>query len=268
MDSRRIKQFLYGALYVIVAAGVIFAVYFLFLRPSPSCFDRVQNQGEQGVDCGGPCAAVCIPQALQKITLIGNVSAFLSSPGHYTLLAQVANANAAVAAPAVDYRFDLYNATGTLIGSVLGNSFMYANEVKYLLAANVAVSTPVDHAALVVQDPAWVPAATQGAVPQFQNPLPVTGSTVTTSTITVDGRIVNGDLAAFTNILVVAVFRGADGTTLGASQTTIDRLAPNETRDFSVVYPAGAAHGAGAQSNTTEAIDPSLTLLYAYALRQ
>lgn len=257
MDVRRAKQIIYGAFYLIVLGVIFAAVYFRFLKPAPSCFDAVQNQGEAGVDCGGPCAAVCLPSALQKIAIVGGVSFFPSSAGHDTLLAQVANPNSGLAAPVIDYRFDLFDATGTLIGSVPGGSFMYASEVKYLLAANVAVPVPVDHAVLAMQDPVWVEAAKLGLVPQFKNPLPVTGSAISSSTITVNGRIVNSDLVTFTNILIVAVFRGtAGGAPLGASQTKVDRLAPNEAQDFSVMYPAGAA------------IDPSLTQLYAYALRQ
>ena len=26
----------------------------------PTCFDRIQNQGEEGIDCGGPCEP-CLP---------------------------------------------------------------------------------------------------------------------------------------------------------------------------------------------------------------
>ncbi len=62
-------------------------------------------------------------------------------------------------------------------------------------------------------------------------------------------------LAAFSHILVVAVFYGANGVPMGASQTVIDSIAPNETRDFSVVYPA------------TPGLDPSLTKAFAYVLR-
>jgi len=261
MDSRRIKQILYGVFYLIVLVGIITAVYFWLLKPAPSCFDRTQNQGEQGIDCGGPCAMVCIPQTFQKISVVGNVSAFASAPGHYTLLAQVANANPGLAAPVFDYRFDLYDTAGALLGSVPGTSYLYANEVKYLLAVNVAVPAAVDHAMLVVQDPTWAASTTLGFAPQFKNPLSVTGSAVTASTVSVTGHIVNSDITTFMNILVVAIFRGADGAVLGASQTKIDQLAPNEAQDFSVTYPAAAP------SSTAEAIDPSLTLLYAYALR-
>jgi hypothetical protein len=35
-------------------------------HPYPNCFDNIQNQGELGVDCGGPCDA-CPPKITAKI---------------------------------------------------------------------------------------------------------------------------------------------------------------------------------------------------------
>ena len=33
----------------------------IWLPAPPTCSDGVQNQGEAGVDCGGPCSSACIP---------------------------------------------------------------------------------------------------------------------------------------------------------------------------------------------------------------
>jgi hypothetical protein len=261
MGPRRTKQAIYGAVYAVVAIVVITYVYFWLVKPAASCFDGIQNQGEAGVDCGGPCAQVCLPANLQKISVLGGVQVFNPHPAssalpiRYALLAQVANSNSGLAARSFDYRFDLYNATGTVIQSVTGRSFAYAGEVKYLFVPDVSAPAPVSRATLTVMDPDWAAAATLGIVPQFGNPLPVTASIISSSTVTVSGRITNSDVSAFNNVLVVAILRGPGNVVVGASQTVIDHIAPNETQTFSVMYPAGPA------------IDPQLTQLYAYALR-
>lgn len=256
MDIRRAKQVIYGSFYLIVIGSILTAAWFSVVKPPASCFDARQNQGEEGVDCGGPCVLACIPANVQKLVATGDVSLFPSTPGHYTLLAEVANRNAGFAVPLMEYKFDLYGATGTFLGSIPGTSYIYGGEVKYLLAPNVAVPADAVSAMLVIPPPTWVPSETLGVVPRFNNPLPITGSELSSSTITVHGRIVNGDIATFRNILVVAIFRGAAGTVFGASQTKVDRLAPNDAQDFSVMYPYDAR------------IDPSLTQIYGYALRQ
>ncbi len=203
MNLRRAKQVIYGAFYAIIWFGVIATVYARFFVVAPSCFDKIQNQGELGVDCGGPCAAACIPNTLKALSPISNPLVFVSGPGHYTLLSQIANTNPGFAARSFNYHFDLYDASGTKIASVPGQSFAYSGEVKYLVAPNLEIAMPVDHAVLTIENPEWVPAATLGLVPQFKNPLPVMRNMFSSSTVTVNGRLVNSDISAFTNILIV-----------------------------------------------------------------
>lgn len=260
MDARRSKQLIYGGLYLAILAGIAAGVYFSFFRVAPSCFDHAQNQGEAGVDCGGPCAAVCIPSTLQQISTVGSVNIFdafpamSSLPRHYTFLAGVANLNAGFAARSFGYRFDLYDASGTLLQSVPGNSFIYAGQTKYLVAANVAVNAIVDHATLAILSADWVPGQALGVVPQFpvqnlgQDPL-------SSSTILVNGAVTDQDVSSFLNILIVAIFYDAQNIPRGASQTMVDAIGPGETARFSVVYPE------------TPGIDPSRTAFFAYGLR-
>jgi len=258
MTSRWTKQMIYGVLYLVVLVGIALGIYFLFFYRAPSCFDNVQNQGEAGVDCGGPCAKVCIPSETLGI-VVGDVRMFVSSPGHYTFLAEVENHNAGFASPGFGYAFDLYDASGALIGSVPGQSFIYASEVKYLLIPNVNVTTTVDHAALVIGSTTWTTGSAMGLVPQLGNsrgaPLPITGTTVSSSSITVTGQVADGDIAAFNNIFIVAIFYDKNGKPVGASQTVLDAIAPNQTEDFSVTYPM------------VPNVNPSLTKVFAYALR-
>lgn len=254
MDARRAKQVIYGAFYLIIVFAVVYGVYARYFKVTTSCFDGIQNQGEMGVDCGGPCAKVCIPANLATISLVGKVLVLGSGQGHATLLAQVANKNAGFAAQSFGYRFDLFDATGGLIQSAPGQSFIYSGEVKYLIAPNVTLSGAVDHATLVIENPVWVPAVQLGFVPQFSLQALGPGPS-SSSTISVSGELTNGDVAAFDNVLVIGVFSDDFGDVLGASQTILDHVAPNQTSAFSIIYPA------------TPGIDLARTQLFAYALR-
>lgn len=253
MELRERKQLIYGTIYGLFWLTIFIYTYVQFLKPAPSCFDNIQNQGEQGVDCGGPCAAVCLPKNLQKISTIGDVSVFPSSPGHYTLLGQVVNKNAGFASPSFDYRFDLYDGSGASVGTLSGHSFIYAGEVKYLLAPNVNVAGIVNRATLTVFHPSWVAAGTLGLAPSL-NARPTT-NTISTTTLSVNGEVTNNDISRFTNILIVAVFYDINNSPAGSSQTVVYRIAPNESATFSVLYPF------------TPAIDLARTKFFAYALR-
>jgi len=257
MDTRRTKQIIYGVVYLVVLIAVVGGGYFLFLKPTPSCFDHKQDGGETGVDCGGPCAAVCIPANLSGISTVGGVSILTSSSSNDTFLVQIANANAGFAAQSFNYSFQLYDASGTLLASIPGESFLYAGEVKYLIAPNVAAPATLDHATLAITNVDWVPAAAMGFVPSWgsDNRPEMTGNSISSTTVSVTGTLTDSDTATFTNVLVVAVFKDAAGDVVGASQTELDSIAPNQTTDFTVMYPA------------TPNLDPALTALYAYALR-
>ena len=255
MSSRRTKQVIYGLAFLVFWAFILWAVYALFFKPAPSCFDGIQNEGEAGVDCGGLCAKICIPSTIQPVATIGTVAVFAPLAGHATLLAEVVDPNPDFAADSVSYTFDLYDASGNIIQSIPGTAYIYADQTEYLVVPNAAVSALVDHAALTVQNIHWVPASEMGLVPQFTFKNLETVPGLASGTLAVDGQIVDADPASFTNIEIVAVLRSPGGAPAGVSETEIDGIAPNQAENFSLTYPA------------TENIDPSQTQVYAYAER-
>jgi len=234
--SRIVKQVVYGGVYLCIFFGIAVWVYFLYLKPAPTCFDNIQNQGEQGIDCGGPCAKVCTPTDIQPIT-VNSVATFRTSPNHVTFLASLTNVNQDFAARNFDYRFDLHDATGTVIQSFSGQSFIYAGEVKFLILPNMEVSSSVSSVTLTAVNPEWIKGSDFGAAPQFVFRNEET-KTMSSSTIGVSGTVTNEDVSAFNKITVVAIFKDAEGSPVGASQTELDNIAANGTYDFSVIYPS------------------------------
>src|SRR5262245_15346669 len=53
------RRFSIIALIVGVIALVVAAVTFFSMQKAPSCVDNLQNQDEEGVDCGGSCSYLC-----------------------------------------------------------------------------------------------------------------------------------------------------------------------------------------------------------------
>jgi len=236
---RRAKQIIYGAFYLLVIVGIVALVRFVWFRPAAPA----------------PCPT-CLPANLQALN-VGEFESFVSSPGHYTFLARVENHNSDYAAKDFSYAFDLFDASGTVLQSFPGASFAYAAEVKYLVLPNVAATVPFDHAGLTVQNTDWVASSTMGNAPQFGNPLPVATTTRSSTTATVTGTLTNNDVSSFAPVYIVAIFYGAAGTPIGASQAQLDAVAPGQTEPFSVSYPVAAS----------STINPALTKVYGYALR-
>jgi hypothetical protein len=251
------KQIVYGIFYLAILGIVVTGIYFLFLKPAPSCFDRIQNEGEQGVDCGGPCGKICLPSSIQPISVLGTVDVFSPLPDHVAILAQLENANIDLAASSFNYVVTLYGADGsTPVATFNGTSYAYAAETKYVVLPNefMSATDTVSRADLAVSNIQWVPATEMGSEPQlaFTNIL----DTISPSgLVTVSGNITDRDVSAFHNIIVVAIFNNAAGVPVGASQTELDSIAPNATQIFSVSYPASST------------VDVSATQLDAYASR-
>jgi hypothetical protein len=245
MSTRFAKQLVYAAFYIVVVVLIVLGFRAVFFHPAVSCFDGVQDQGETGIDCGGPCSVVCTAGA-QPISVL-SVNSFASTPGHNTFLAQVANPNADLAAQHFDYAFNLYDASGMLLQSIPGQSFLYAGQsagaIKYLLVVNEAVASSAASINLSIPTDTitWAATSSLGAVPQLT--VGNISTQVGSSTVVATGELTNNDTATFENVLVVAIFKDAQNNPIGASQTEIDEITPGQSEVFSVSYPATAVAG-------------------------
>lgn len=258
MSIRLAKQIVYMAFYIVLWFFIIWDGYSFFIRPAPSCFDHIQNQGEQGVDCGGPCATVCA--ASTQPIAVQSVNAFAASAGADTFLAKIANANAGDSAQSFDYSFNVYDASGTLLKSYPGQSYLYGQQLKYLVLVNQPVPDGVANADLTITNVNWVKDSAIGAAPQIAvqdvSTQIATSSAGVSGAIVATGQIANNDVATFNDVLVVVVFKDSNGNPVGASQTEIDSIAPTQIENFAVNYPFSAG------------INPDATEVEAYTVRQ
>ncbi len=237
---RLAKQIIYGAFYLILWGGAIAAIYFFFIKPAPSCFDGKQNQNEEGIDCGGPpvggCSNVCLPPGLKAPQVIDRVMVIHPTPERLTILGRISNPNQDYGIKSLTYEFLLYNLAGQVVQSFPGESFLYAGEIKYIILPNI--SYPAESFSkidLKISSYDWVPKK------EFPGPPKIDISALETrdsgSGLVVEGRITNNDTVSFNKIVIVAILRGKLGQTAGVSQTEIDSILPNETKEFSVIHP-------------------------------
>ncbi len=259
---RRIKQILYALLYLIFWGGVAALVYTFFLKPPASCFDNIQNQGEQGVDCGSPCAKVCLPVDYQPITPVGDVQIFSLATstagsgysGSVSLLARLQNPNASIAAMSFDYTITFYDESGTSTALATGQSFIYGADIRYIDLPNFRLpqGMTVVRAEISTANPVWIYAIDwpkpNVAVQNFT-------SLLSLGTLKVQGRLTNNDTVILPSVSAVAIFADSDARPIGVSEMVLDNLAPAETRDFDILHPGIAG------------VDLSKTQVFVYAKR-
>jgi hypothetical protein len=229
------KQALYALiviLFLIVVAGI--PVYYVFFHKVASCSDGIQNQGEDGVDCGGPCSKVCPYQAQPPI--VHWQQFFKVVDGTYSVVANVENPNAGVYAENVPYVFQLFDNQGVVIAERSGTTFMLPNTIFPIFESNLITGqrTPVRASFAFGPIPQW-----QKKPYQLAN-LVIIDQTLTEATSTgerVDATVQNQEDYQVTNAEIVAVAYDTDGNAVAASHTTIDTLGPQAQTHIVFTWP-------------------------------
>lgn len=100
-----------GLLAILVLVGVF--IYVRYGYVAPTCFDRIMNGTEQGVDCDGSCARICAFNVTMPTVVW--VESFQIVDGQYNAVAYVENSNAALGTPSLAYTFSLYDDAGLIV---------------------------------------------------------------------------------------------------------------------------------------------------------
>ncbi len=153
MGKRLVKQIIYGSGYLTILFLILLAIYFIWLKAAPTCFDNKKNQNETGVDCGGPCAA-CEIKKLSPLQSIWNN--YFSINNKAVLSAQIKNSNADYGASRFSYAFDIYNKSGAKIKTISGNSFIYASEIKYIFESTEINYSDIGEIKISFSDVQWL----------------------------------------------------------------------------------------------------------------
>lgn len=246
MSTRRAKQLIYGTLYALIWIVFFAGVYFILIRPAivastpPAC-----------------TPSSCAPTSTAPIAP-GAVTTFITSPGHYTFLAQVTNTDADYGAQVLDYAIDLDDASGTVLQSIPAQAFIYPAQTRYLAVLNQTISAPFDHATLVVTGAAWLASSTIGVIPEIgpgQFALQNIQTAAASTTVSVGGQLVNTSVTSYGQVFVMVVFNDPSGAPVGVSQTELANIAAGSTNTFSVIYP-----------NESD-VNPALNQIFVYAIR-
>lgn len=222
-----------GSFLILVGLALFFA-----LRSPATCHDSKRNQGEVGVDCGGPC--VPCPEIYDPEPFETEEAAFVSGGalGEYDVLARVHNPNDELGASSVSYEFRLKDGNGTVIGSAHGTGFILPQETKTFMEIGLRVTgTPVS-AEIVFSGPEWRKFSGYQEKPPMSvihkdyrelSSGPFFGEAV--------GTLVNDSTYDFDAIVVRVVLRDASGKPIALNRTEINTVLSKESREFILRWP-------------------------------
>lgn len=264
--GRTLKQILYGAFYVCFAAGIGYIIFFVILFP-PSCTDGIRNQGETGIDCGGPCYS-CEIKTLGA-PIVRNVVYFINSSNNtIDLGAEIRNPNGSWGIRGLEYQFILKDAAGFELGRVPGSTFILPAETRWIVRPGGGGEFPLIPLPLGGKV-AKVEFVIAPAYPsEWQKLKPFAGDAAITSRNTkfrrvppphigfaeLYGEIENRTDFFLEEVEVVGVLFDKRGSVLAVGKTMARTLRPGEPRFFSIKWMtpfAGdvARHEASGHSN-------------------
>lgn len=229
------KQLIYGGTFLAIIIIILGWIYFSYLKPEPSCFDKRQNQNEEGIDCGGVCGNICFPANFRPIEKVGDPSFLIIDKKHISLIAKIQNPNDGFAARNFAYELKIMGDGEEPIKTISGESFIYAGEIKNIIIPNIEISVgDINSIELVISKPAWVKTESF-PLPIFklQNQTP----TIVNGSLSIQGNIISQEATVFSEVEVFAIFKNSNRTPVGVSKTVINNFIPDETRAFSILHP-------------------------------
>lgn len=230
MSSRFLKQFIFGLAYLLIFAAIVYGLYFIF-RPTGSCFDNRQNQGEAGIDCGGPCLDCALKNA-QPVTLLQDPSFLIINDQAVGTIFKLKNINSEAAAERLSYQINFYDSAGDLINSLNRETFIYAGQIKTLIEPVVSIeASRLSRIEILVQNPVWQ-LAEKFLQPTIQSR--AIRTEVSFSQVKVSGLVLNNSGALLRSADIGAVFYDSAGGLKAVSKTVIKDLQPFEERAFSI----------------------------------
>ncbi len=245
---RVLKQFLYGLFYLFII-GIVVGLGYLFLRPSETCFDGIQNQTETGIDCGDVCGIDCELKYIQPLIITRPL--IYKSDSLVSFIAQIKNPNLHYGSDRFEYKINFYDAQNNLLDSLDRTSFIYAGEAKNIIEAAVKVSGFVYRGEAVV-DPAtisWKPSS------DWQAPILDTigiKSVLKDNGVAVSGSVKNPSNFLIPKIIISAIFKDGWGTPLAISKTSMDNLQPFQERTFQISSPVSSSAQKNLDLNATQ----------------
>ena len=234
---RKTKQLLISGVYVLILLVIIFGIYER-LKPGPSCTDGLKNQDEAGVDCGGICPNKCAVVASSQlaVTETGFVESGLESD--YDVYGVVAYPNQTLGSNTFSYQFTVKDASGAVIGTKNGASFILPGDTKYVIEPNLALTGTPTKVELTISDPQWIEANEYYQAPQLnvvnKNYDQITGGV---GFAEATGLLKNESPLDFSSIKLDIILKDAQGQVVALNSTVMNTVQAGENRDFRVTWP-------------------------------
>lgn len=229
--KRPIIVFVYFAIFAL--AGL---VLYLFLQPGPTCSDGKKNQGESGVDCGGPCQP-CVEEPKVVPMEVTEAVFVYGGPNKYDIVATIHNPNVQYGTDRFEYRFVLKGPGGNVLAERSGQGYILPSETKYVIENNIEAQAVPYQVEVEITDSQWKEFSDyeKPALNTYNKRYNQASSDIVFGEVTALLR--NESYYDLNSVDVGVVLKNADGRPIAANVTQIRSIRAREEREFKVFWP-------------------------------
>lgn len=206
-------------------------------KPAPSCFDNIQNQNEEKVDCGGVCSRECAVSA--EKSLIMKESGFVegSASDQFDLFAYVVNPNSLLGSGEFKYEFTIFDSQGNMTANKIGKGFILPGEKKYIIETDVkSLAYPAD-VKFEIKDILWTEFKQYQERPQLKV---VNKKYTEVNSLALfseaSGLLKNESPFEFKSIRIQIILKDELGKIIALNSTQINTVKSGENREFNAPW--------------------------------
>lgn len=221
------------ALLTILALIPVIFIAYKFLSIPATCSDRMKNQSEVGVDCGGPCSLLCKSQVVDPIVTWKRF--FSVGGGVYNVVAYIENPNSSAGAEKVGYTVRVINQDGISMYERHGTTVIPAKRAVPVVESgiNLGGQTPSRVEFKLSDSIVWKKEEVK-ETPLLVSNISLTGATSSPRLV---ANIENKDVVPYSNIEVVALLYDEQGNAIGASRTYVDSVSAGASVSLTFTWP-------------------------------
>ena len=225
---------MYGTGTFLFFAVIIFVpVYFMFFNNQPTCFDKIQNGFETGVDCSGDCNLVCSHDA--ESPLVTSSGTFRVQDEIYNSIVVIENKNTDFGAKNVSYKLSVVDSQGREYDKREGVINILPGELVPVFEPSMRVPVGID-----VVDTKVV----FGNIVWRKNIEPSKNINVSTGVIEnterapfLSGNVRNNEPVSVGGQQIVALVSDDEGNPVGVSSTIVESLGKGQAQEIFFTWP-------------------------------
>jgi hypothetical protein len=216
------RQKLISAILILLGAAVIAVVVIAVLYKAPSCSDNKQDQGEQGIDCGGPCPYLCV--ATERAPSVRFIRPVSPQPGRTDVIAYIDNLNPNATLQEASYTIQLYGPAQDVVASKTGIVSLPPDGTVPLFIPDFYLGNKPVTTAFLTIDPSSIKWLRNSATPILPEPTDIQIQNTRTPKVT--AMLKNPTGQPIYNETVIATVFDARNNAIAASQTIVPILTP------------------------------------------